>query len=160
MSEALTFLSALKALVGKLPAWAVRRWYPGERLADLLYVDLSPRHESIWMNFGSAPEIRVALQLINLSPFPCEIEQGRLALQCGGVSIGLNLLKRVKLAPAEVGGIYLVESLSDGQAKTIRMNWGSSSTSLSGSIEVGSSVNRFTKNLQGMSGIHIHSANL
>lgn len=160
MPEAITILGALRALIAKLPAWMVRRWYPASRLADLLYVDLYPRNESTWMNFGSAPDVRVTLQVINLSPFSCEVEQGQFNLQCGGVTIKLNLLQRMKLAPAEVACIYLAESLSDGQAKTVRANWKSSATSLSGTVEVSSSVNRFTKHVQTLSGIHVHPANL
>lgn len=160
MPETISILGAFRALIAKLPAWIVRRCYPAHRLADLLYIDIYPRNDSTWMNFGSAPEVRIALQVINLSPFPCEVEQGQLNLQCGGVTIKLNLLQRMKLAPAEVACIYLTESLSDGQAKTMRANWGSSATSLAGTVEVASSVNRFTKHVQALSGIHVHAANL
>ena len=160
MPETITILGALRALIAKLPAWAVRHWYPAHRLADLLYVDIYPRNDPVWMNFASVPEVRVTLQVINLSPFPCEVEQGQLNLQCGGVAIKLSLLQRMKLAPAEVACIYLAESLSDGQAKAVRANWESSTTSLAGTIELGSSVNRFTKHVQTLSGIHVQPANL
>jgi hypothetical protein len=160
MPDTVTILGALRALVAKLPAWAVRRWYPAQRLANLLYVDIYPRNDPAWISFGSTPEVRVTLQVINLSPFPCELEQGQLNLQCEGVTVKLNLLQRMKLAPAEVASVYLHESLSDGQARSIRANWGSSTTSLAGTIEVASSVNRFTKHVQALSGIHVHPANL
>jgi hypothetical protein len=160
MPETITILSALRALISKLPAWVVRRWYPAQRLADLFYFDMYPRNDSAWISFGSSPEIRVTLQVINLSPFPCELEQGELNLQCEGVTIKLRLLQRVKLAPAEVACVYLHESLSDGQARSIRANWGSSSTSIAGIIEVGSFINRFTKHVQALSGIRVHPANL
>ena len=160
MPEALTYLGALKTLFGKLPGWAVRWWYPASRLSDLLYVDLMPRNESVWMNFGSAPEIRLHLQVINLSPFVCDIEQGELTLLCGGVSVKLRLNQRRTIAAAEVAVIYLSEALSDGQAKTIKTNWGTGSTALSGTLEVASSINRFTKHILSLNGVHVHAANL
>jgi hypothetical protein len=159
MPEALTYLGALKTLIGKLPAWVVRYWYPAGRLADLLYVDIFPRSDSVWINFGSSPEIRVQIQVINLSPFPCEIEQGQLELLCEGVSVKLRLLQRRRLASGEIAVVCLHEALSDGQAKTIRANWGSNTTSMSGTVEVASSINRFTKPVQNLSGIHVSPAN-
>ena len=160
MPDALTYLGTLKTLISKLPAWAVRRWYPATRLAELLYLDIFPRNDSVWINFGSSPEVRVQIEIINLSPFPCEIEQGQLELMCEGVSVKLRLLQRRRLAPAEVAIVSLHEALSDGQAKTIRTNWGGSSTSMYGTIEVASAINRFTKQVQSLSGIHVHPANL
>ena len=123
-------------------------------------MDVYPRNDSVTLNFGAVPEARMTLHFMNLAPFPCEIQQGHFNLQCGGVSIEFSLPRRVKLEPSEGKCEYVSQVLSDGQVRTVKANWGSNSTSLSGTLEVFSPVNSFTKHLPSLSGVHVQPQNL
>jgi hypothetical protein len=159
MIDTSTYLGALRALAARAPAIAVRRWYPPRRLAELLYVDLSPRNDCVSLDLGPSPNARMNLQLINLAPFKCEIEKAQFTLCCAGASINFAYLKRHALAPATPETIYLTQSLTEGQANQIRSNIASSATWLEGTLDANSPLHQFTKHLGTLSGVRVHAYN-
>ena len=157
--ETSSLLGALRSALQWIPGMLVRWRFPPSRLANLLYVDLQPRNESVWLNLGEAAEIRLTLQVINLSPFKVELDRAQFKFVYAGAPITFNYLSRTKVAPAESVSLHLHEALTDGQANQILRNWQGNQPWIEGTLEVNCDVHSFTKNISSLTGLHVSVVN-
>lgn len=153
--ESFPIYGLLRGLMRWLPRFLIRRHYTAERLAGLIYLDVYPRGDAVMINLGQVASAQVTLQLINLSPFPIQIEQARFELDCAGVRISLSHLSRKAIESGEVATLCLDEQMPDGAANAIanahqeRMKvW------LSGNVEFNSEIRNFGKRVGALSDIY------
>jgi len=145
-AESIPIYGLLKGLIRHLPSIVFRWYYTPERLSSLVYCDLSPRGESVAIDLGQVTSARIFLQVINLSPFPMEIDRAQLQLNCGGANIDFVQLKRTKIEPGAITQVFLQSSMQDGAAnaianstETVPRAW------LNGALEVNCSVRNFQR---------------
>lgn len=140
-----------------LPHFVLRRFFPRARLGELQYVDISPRHESVRLDLGEVPSISIWLQLINLSPFPVELDRAEFELNCLGGVAKVAVLRKQTLEPGAIERLYLNGPISDGCANAISRNRAANvaeaEASLSGHIEFNCKLHPFAKSIHQLSGV-------
>jgi len=66
---------ALLAVLRHLPSWIVGRFYPDNKVAANVAVDLTSVRRIDFRFSGDIPEILVALRVTNLNPFPVQLDR-------------------------------------------------------------------------------------
>lgn len=158
-SASLPIYGLLRSLIKWLPNWYLRRRYTAERLAQLIYFDFVPRCESTWINVAGAPDIRLALQVINLSPFSVVLDRAQFRLSCAGAMVSLSSLERRSIASGELVQLHLHESLGDGHASLIANAAEPLQAWLDGNLEFNCSVRHFGKRLTSLTGVQVTLVN-
>lgn len=136
-----------------LPAFLLRKYFTKARLAQLIYVDLRPRHEQVTVQLATPATARVYLQIINLSPVLIELQQAEFSLVMGGISIRTTVLKKQEFKVGEITDLYLYFDINEGQAKNIAQHQMRNPASLEGHIEFASTIQSFPRQVHGLSGI-------
>lgn len=148
VAESIPIYSVLKGLIKHLPSFLFKRHFTAKRLADLVYCDLVPRGEAAYINVGAVASANVYLQVINLSPFPVEMDRAQLNMNCGGGSIDFVQLTRLSVEPGVIAHLHLQASITDGSARAIACTSESPVKAwLNGSLEFNCSVRNFSKRI-------------
>ena len=147
-------IRTLWGVLRKVPGYFLRRHFPPERLADLIYFDLQPRHDSAVVNLGPAAFFQLRLQIINLSPVDVELDRATLCFWCGGATFDINYQERQTIQPSGIASIQVRGLIPDGHANQISVHGNSNSSALSGSVEFNCKVHPFKKRLFHLDGIN------
>jgi len=154
--------------------WKILRWLPGfllrwyftpEKLAQLIYIDMRPRHDSAVMDLGQSASFRLCLQAINLSPFPVELDRANFRFWCVGATMNASILKKKAIAPGEIVELYIEEAIQDGHANhmatLIKANPYALDTqvAIDGNIEFNCKVRSFAKTVGHLDGINLKVIN-
>ena len=148
-----------KLVLGKLPPFLLKRYYTQERMARLVYIDLLPQNQSAWLNLGPAAEFRVAMQVINLLPFPVELDRALIRLSCGTSPLESLNVERRWFQSGEIGAVTFAGNIPDGHAQQIAQNQGSAAGGLDGLFEFNSRVQQFKRVIPHLSGVAYSLAN-
>jgi hypothetical protein len=143
-----------------LPGFFLRRFFTQERLAQLIYVDIRPRHDSVVVDLGPTASFSLYLQAINLSPFSVELDRASFRFWLGGVTLNALILKKQIISPGQIATLYIGETIPDGPAnQTAR--YIDNPVTLDGNIEFNCSVRPFAKTVGHLDGINpkFHNAN-
>jgi hypothetical protein len=151
--------TAAKLLLGWLPAFLLRWYYTTDRLSRLVYVDLQPRNQSVYLNLAPAAEFRIAMQVINLSPFTIEIDRARIELSCGTSPLEATNVERRRIEAGEIAAVYFSQLIPGDHAQQIVVNQGTNSASLSGLFEFNCKVQPFARRVLALSGLCVSVAN-
>jgi hypothetical protein len=151
--------SAAKLLLSWLPAFVLRWHYTPDRLSRLVYIDVQPRNQSVYLNLAPAADFRVAMQVINLSPFAIELDRARLELSCGTAPLEATNVERRRIQAGEVAAVYFSQLIPDSHAQQIVMNQGTNSASLTGLFEFNCDVQSFARRVPSLSGLSVCVAN-
>lgn len=108
----------LKFILRWLPKWISKFLYPKSRLENLIYVDLRPRGETA-IYCGDMPTLQLYLQIINLSPYPIELDRASFTFSYCGGSKDLYLLNREEFKPGEIRQLMLSANLDPGHSAQI-----------------------------------------
>lgn len=155
MIENIPLYGLLRSVLKWIPPFLIRRFYPADRLAQLIYLDLQPRYEAVRIDLGSAATARVVLQLINLSPFPVQIDRASFRLMFAGATISMAFLERKALAIGEPTSLYLEAAVPDGFANQMARIWKGQTAWLEGHIDFNCSVREFAKPVRTLSQIPV-----
>lgn len=150
-------IGSLWTLVKWFPPFFLKKFFSKSRLADLIYVDLRPRHESATVNLGESASFDIWLNLINLSPFDVELDRAEFRFYYCGVKIKSLVVKKQILRPGEINLLHVTEVFQDGQANQIARTCQSNSDSggsLSADIEFNCALHDFCKAIPSLDGIH------
>jgi hypothetical protein len=150
--------------------WRFLRWLPGfllrmrftqEKLSQLIYVDLRPRHSSAVVDLGETASFSLHLLAINLSPFPVELDRASFRFWLGGSTIDASILKKQVIATGEITTLYIRGTIPDGAAKQAA-KYPDNPIALDGHIEFNCSVRSFAKDIGHLDGINpiIHNAHV
>ena len=148
-----------KLLLNWLPSFVLRWYYSPERLARLIYIDLQPRQQSAYLNLASAADFRIVMQVINLSPFPVEIDRATIRLTCGTMPLEASNLERRKLEAGEIAYVYFSNTISDGHAQQIVTNLNGQPGGIDGNFEFNCKVQSFSRRIPHLSGVQLFIAN-
>lgn len=147
-------IQSIWSIFRHLPALLLRHYFTPTRLAGLIYVDLLPRHNSAEINLGQGATISLWLQVINLSPFPVELDRASFRFWCCGTIVKMSILNKQTIKPGEVVALHTDELIPDSHADQISRNITEYSCALEGNIEFNSKVRSFAKNLGHLDGIN------
>jgi len=144
-----------------LPGFLLRRCFTQEKLAQLIYVDLRPRHNSAVVDLGESASFSLCLLAINLSPFPVELDRASFRFWLAGSTMDALILKKQIIAPGEITSLYMRGTIPDGAAKQAAKH-PDSPIALDGNIEFNCNVRSFAKNVGCLDGINpiIHNAHV
>lgn len=156
-------IGSIWTAVGWLPPAILRRFFPKSRLAELLHVDLRPRHEPVTVDLGESPTFSLWLDAINLSPFEVELDRAEFEFWYGSSPLKATILKKRAIAPGEIAQFRLSGSIPDGAANQMARNYSANAGSLdgmlSGHIDFNCSLHAFPKEIGSLSGIRPHVIN-
>lgn len=136
-----------------LPKFVLRRIFTKEKLADLILVDVRPRHDYATVNLGDVATFDLWIQIINLSPFEVELDRANLGFTCGGTTVKSYFLKKEIILPGEIKEMYVTESISDGQANQIAKTLDNHQTTISMDAEFNCTLHSFTKITGSLTGL-------
>lgn len=139
-----------------LPNFILKRLFPKESLARLIYVDLKPRHDPATINFGECASYDIWLNLINLSPFEVELDRGAFKFFFGAQGIESSILRKQVIQSGEIALVHISAVISDGQANQGVRAYASDPTMkgwLEGHIEFNCSLHSFSRSITNLDGI-------
>jgi hypothetical protein len=137
----------------------MRWYYTKDRLARLVYIDVQPRNQSVYVNLGPAADFRVTLQVINLLPFAVEIDRAKIELMCGSSALEATNVERRHLQAGEISAVHFSHVIPDGHADQIAANLDSNASSLHGFFEINCRVHKFARRVPSLSGLNITAVN-
>jgi len=137
-----------------LPGFLLRRYFTPEKLAELIYVDVRPRHDSAVVDLGQSASFTLYLQAINLSPFYVELDRASFRFWFGGTTSNASILKKQVIAPGEIATLCIGEAIPDGHAYQMVRLHKDNSAALDGNIEFNCTVRSFAKTVGHLDGIN------
>lgn len=136
-----------------LPGFLLRRYFTQAKLAQLIYVDLRPRHNSAVVDLGESASFSLYLLAINISPFPVELDRASFRVWLGGVTMDAFILTKQVIAPGEIAPLCISGPIPDGPAKQMAKH-PDNPIALDGNIEFNCSVHSFAKTVGLLEGIN------
>lgn len=146
-----------------LPVAILRKVFPKERLAQLQYVDVIPRHDSVVIDLSEAATFRIVLQIINLSPFEIELDRAEFSFYLAGTELKSTVLYKQPFEPGVPQHLTISGSISDGHANRIGRtlaNQFDSSAAMQGWIAFNCSLHSFVRQVVHLDGVRSHIVNL
>ncbi len=152
MEHLLSLLFALgDRLIGALPGWALRRFYPVPKLAQRVSILAEGVGPHLYVRSGK-PLTLSGLRLVVFNPLPFRVELQRMKLRVDLESTYLLTLEKNDRTVVESRGLTqlsLDHDLTDNQALMIRQYpTGCPTLNVSGPVSVRSRVRDFTVHLQ------------
>lgn len=135
-----------------LPSFLLGRYFTREKLAQLIYVDLRPRHSPAVVDLGESASFSLYLLVINLSPFSVELDRASFQFSLGGSTMDAVILKKQIIAPGEIISLYISGTIPDGPAKQMAKHPGNP-VAVGGNIEFNCNVRSFAKTIGYLDGI-------
>jgi hypothetical protein len=146
-------IKSLWTLIAWLPGAMLRRYFPKSRLANLIYVDLRPRHDPATVNLGEVASFDIWLHVINLSPFEVELDRGCFRLWYGGTNVSISIMKRQIIVPGQTLALHLSDILPGGMANQISKTYQTNDAAIDGYIEFNCKLHAFCKEIPHLDGI-------
>lgn len=147
-------IQGVLGLLRLLPGILLRIYFTRERLAQLIYVDVRPRHDSAVVDLGQTASFTLYLQAINLSPFSVELDRASFSFRFGGAPLGASILKKQIIAPGEIATLYISATIPDGYACQMAALDKDNPATLDGNIEFNCKVQTFAKTVGRLDGIN------
>jgi hypothetical protein len=144
-----------------LPGFLLRWYFTQEKLAQFIYIDLRPRHNSAVVDLGESASFSLYLMAINLSPFPVELDRASFRFWLGASTMDTSILKKQVIAPGEIASLYISGTIPEGAAKQFARH-PDNPIALDGNIEFNCNVHSFAKTVGHLDGINpvIHNAHV
>lgn len=147
-------IQGLWGLLRRLPGFLLRWHFTPEKLAQLIYVDIRPRHDSAVVDLGQVASFTLYIQAINLSPFSVELDRANFRFWYGGATLNASILKKKVIAPGEIASLYVHEAISDGHANQMARSRKDNPVALDGNIEFNCKVRSFAKTVGYLDGLN------
>lgn len=116
-------ISQVWRLLRWLPKFILRRIFTKKRLAELVYLDVRPRHNSVSINVIESGEYHIYFQVINLTPFKIELDRADVNFNCGGVKFNKQFIKITPYNSGQIGEFYVNGKVSGSEADLIALNY-------------------------------------
>ena len=103
-----------------LPKMFLRWKFSEERMANLVEVDIFPRHENVSVNLDR-PFARFQLwfQVINRSPFDVELDRAQIEFCCSRTSLHVSYIKKIKVKAGGIEKFHVDGDIPDNKADQI-----------------------------------------
>ena len=108
--------------------WGYLRWLPKlflrwkfseERMADLVKIDICPRHENVRVDLGPIATFQLWFQVNNQSPFEVELDRTQIEFQCAGTSLHVPYIKKIKVKAGGTEKFHVGGDIPDNKADQI-----------------------------------------
>lgn len=145
-------IGTLWSLFRWVPKFILQRKFTPEVLADLIYVDLLPRHTPARIDLGECANFELWIQVINLSPFEVELDRAEFRLWLSP-TLKATVLKRQKVKPGEIAIIQVRNNITDGEANQIARTVEDGTAGLDGDIDFNCAIHNFPKKVGYLEGV-------
>ena len=136
-----------------LPKWFLTRKYPEQRMAELITVDLRPRHNPATVNLCSTPTYDLWFQITNMSPFEVELDRAQIEFICAGTSLETSYIQRTKFKPGESSEILVTDDIPEGKANFIAQHHDRNSSFITMDMDFNCSLHSFSKRHHNLEGV-------
>ena len=102
-----------------LPKLFLRWKFSEERMADLVKIDICPRHENVRVDLGPIAMFQLWFQVSNQSPFEVELDRTQIEFQCAGTSLHVPYIKKIKVKAGGTEKFHVVGDIPDNKADQI-----------------------------------------
>lgn len=136
-----------------LPKFILRRLFTKKRLADLVIIDVMPRHQSVRVNLGEVALFDLRFQVINMTPFQIELDRAEIEFNCAGTRLKSQYIKKVEYQPGAIASLYIEGDIEPGKANQIAKQLNNNRSSISLHCEFNCPLHNFQKvqyNLEGV----------
>jgi hypothetical protein len=160
MLEGVAYSWAWK-LVTWLPGFLLRLWWPQERLASRISIDVRPRHSPVQINGGEISRADIWLELQNAGPFPVELDRMIVTAYLAGSSLDFYHLDRIILAPETRTEVHIQGAVPAGHIAHYARNLKHGNPmSLAVRAEFNSKIRQFSVRTDNLSGIDARNVNM
>jgi len=143
-----------------LPSFLLRWFFPRERLARLVDIDLRPRHDPVTIYGGESPEIHIWIVLANRGYFSIELDRLTVEITAGAVVTQLHHLRRTQLLPNQQIEIFVRGSFTAEQTRLLAIQMKSNSVEMQFFSEFNSKIHDFSVSTGRLAGINSRTVNL
>ena len=143
--------------------WKYLKWFPGfllrriftkERLADLILVDIRPRHSSVSVNLGDISSFDIYFQVINMSPFEVELAGAEIEFYCAGTNLKAQHILRTIYGSGQVGLLHMQGEIESAKAIKIAQHYDKNQSSIMMHCDFNCSLHNFSKTRLHLDGVH------
>ena len=138
-------ITAVWRLLTWLPKFILERIFTRERLADLILVDVRPRHDYCTVNLGRPASFQLWMNFLNISPFDVEIDRAELKFYCSGTENKSLIIERKQILAGKLMEYMFSENIGSEHARQIAENISSDQTSLELVVEFNCRLHNFKK---------------
>ena len=142
-----------------LPGFILRRMFTKQRLADLVIIDVRPRHQSVRANLGDVASYDIYFQIINMSPFPIELDRAEIEYYCAGTQLKAQHIKKVSYAPGEIATLYISDEINEAKANQIARHFNKNDSRINLHLEFNCKLHDFTISQRSLEGVNTEFIN-
>ncbi|MCV2884476.1 hypothetical protein OE749_07205 [Aestuariibacter sp. AA17] len=124
-------ISQIWRLLRWLPTFILRKLFDKQKLSELVYIDVRPRHNAVSVNTTESGDFTIYFQIINLTPFDIELDRAEIDFWCGGVKLNKQFIKKTLFSSGQVGEFSVDGKLSGTDADSIARNYPDAQATLS-----------------------------
>ncbi|MCU7871340.1 MAG: hypothetical protein KZQ91_01210 [Candidatus Thiodiazotropha sp. (ex Lucinoma borealis)] len=146
-------ISSIWKVLKWLPSFLLKKIFTKQRMAELILVDVRPRHECATVNLGEVATFDLWLQIINLSPFDVELDRAQLRFWCGGTILNAVFLKKLELSSGQISELHISENIPDGHATQISRNIDNHQSAIEIEMEFNCKLHDFAKSTGHLGGV-------
>ncbi|MDH5646879.1 MAG: hypothetical protein OEZ01_12770 [Candidatus Heimdallarchaeota archaeon] len=136
-----------------LPWFILKRIFTKERMADLLIVDVRPRHDYARVDLGEVSTYEIWFQVINMSPFDVEMDRAEIEFRCAGTMLNKSYIKKTIFDSGKVSNFRIKDDIPEGKANSIARHYDSNDSSISIHIDFNCKLFSFNKQENNLSGV-------
>lgn len=143
-----------------LPGFILRRLFTKERLADLVIIDVQPRHQSVRTNLGEIASYDIYFQVINMTPFQIELDRAEIEFYCAGTRLKAQHIKKMTYHPGEISNLHIEGDITSEKANQIAKLYDKNSSSINIHCEFNCKLHDFTKSQHSLEGVNTEFINV
>ena len=136
-----------------LPKWILKRIFSEQRMADLVIVDIRPRHERVTVNLNPTPTYELWFQAINISPFEVELDRVHIEFICAGTSLNMSYTQKTKFESGKISEFHVTGDIPEGKANAIARHLDRDYSSISMDMDFNCLLHSFSKQCRNLQGI-------
>lgn len=142
-----------------LPKWILKRIFTEQRLADLVIVDVRPRHDYTTADLGPIAKFELWFQVINMSPFEVELDRAEIRFTCAGTSLDARYIKRTTFKAGEIAEFHVEGDIPEGKAKQIAQHHDKNASWISMDMDFNCNLHSFSKRSHTLEGVRTRFIN-
>ena len=142
-----------------LPKWFLRRIFSEKRLADLVRVDVRPRHDYATADLGPVPKFGLWFQVINMSPFEVELDRAEIRFTCAGTGLDACYIKKTTFKSGEIAEFYVGGDIPEGKTNQIAEHHDKNASYISMDMDFNCNLHSFSKRSHTLEGVRTRFLN-
>ena len=136
-----------------LPKRILKRIFSEQRMADLVIVDIRPRHERVTVNLSPTPTYELWFQAINISPFEVELDRAHIDFICAGASLKMSYTQKTKFESGKISEFHVTGDIPEGKADFIAQHLDRNRSSISMNMDFNCLLHSFSKQCRNLEGV-------